>query len=307
MENDIIKAIELLKTGKTGKVGKNIFTVENAVVFRDIKEGYHAFNRVQEVIAVKTNAGVILGNSSRMVELEDRRFKNSINPARVQRLLSEYVTMIPFSVFLEAGLDLLTCEIVDAGPAETLIEFEKKYYGVSARPIERHFTGARLFKANTKNMTFEVINGESVRLSKYFLVDVDRREVDHGIINFFLAELPAACSTIADAYSMLKPNEVKMFEENTGVEVPRQGEFFFIPTALLVGQVDGDVIREIRVGNSRPNRVEIGLNVDGTLLVSGTVSHTGREHADLTLDSRRLFKVVPNTSKANFQLTGDID
>lgn len=308
METQILEAIELLKAGKTGKVSTNIFTVENAVVFRDIKERYQKFERIQEIIAIKTNSGVILGNSSRMPGLEDQRFRKIIQPARIQRILSEHITMIPFSVFQEAGLDLLTCEIVDSGEAETLKEHDTSYSrNVENKTIDRHFTGARLFRALNKTL---LIDGKTlaVKQEKYFLCDVDRREVEHGIINFFLAELPDKCSSISDAYTMLKPEEVKMFERNTGKEVLRQGEFFFIPSHLGDDLSDkASPIREIRVGNSRPNRVEKGFMVGDKIYVTGTVSHTGREHKDLELPLNQWFKVVPNTSKANFQLTGDID
>lgn len=305
MEDLILKAIELLKQGKTGKLSANIFTVENAVVFRDIKNINHddiMFKQVQEVIAIKTNDGVILGNSSRMPSLEDKRFKKIIQPARIQRILSDHITMIPFSVFLEAGLDLLTCSIIDSGPAETLNEIDTTP-GKPRALIQRHFTGARLFKALPKTMN---VPSKPETYSKYFLVDVDRREVDHNIINFFLAEIPEKCSSIEEAYNLLKPDEVKMFEQNTNTQVLRQGEFFFIPTShgLIL---EGEEIREIRVGNSRPNRVEFGYKVGNDFLVKGVIRHTGREHADLVLNTNQWFRVVPNTSKANFQLTGDID
>lgn len=315
MEELILKAIELLKQDKTGKVSKNIMTVENAVVFRDIEEHYkQGFVRIQEIIAIKTNEGVILGNSSRMPGLEDRRYKNSINPARIQRILSDHFSMIPFSVFLEAGLDLLTCSIVDAGPAETLLEKNINAWRMEDnKTIERHFTGARLFKANQK-LDVEKMKNDQVDIdfafkstAKYFLCDVDRREVEHNIINFFLAELPEKCSSISEAYDMLKPEEVKMFEKNTGKQVERQGEFFFIPVSTSPHGFNAEEIREIRVGNSRPNRVEKGVKNEKGFFVTGKISHTGREHADLVLPLDRWFKVVPNTSKANFQLTGDID
>jgi hypothetical protein len=305
MENDILKAIELLKVGQVGKVSATIYTLPNAVVFRDVKERNSMFEQIQEVIIIKTNEGVILGNSSRMQGLEDQRYKHSINPARVQRILSEHVTMIPFTVFKEAGLDLLTCSILDSGPAETL----KEKQGHKAEMLDRHFTGARLFKALTKNRG----NGVPYE-AKYFLVDADRREIEHGIINFFLAEIPVKVETIEDAYLALKPKEVSDFESETGLPVDRQGEFFFLPVQL--DQLD-DVnpfdmenrIDRIQVGNSRPNYVQEGFESNGRFFVRGKISHSGREHADLHLGNELgfWFKVVPNTSKANFQLTGDID
>jgi hypothetical protein len=218
--------------------------------------------------------------------------------------------MIPFSVFQEAGLDLLSCKIIDEGKAETLNEAANGFWtsqGHGVQMVERHFTGARLFKAALKLHPIDLYPENKVSPYKYFLCDIDRREIEHNIINFFLAELPEKCRTIEEAYLMLKPDEVKNYEDITGEKVARQGEFFFIPVSFNFGINEAREIREIRVGNSRPNRVEIGLEIKGAFYVTGRISHTGREHKDLVLPLSQWFKVVPNTSKANFQLTGDID
>jgi hypothetical protein len=122
--------------------------------------------------------------------------------------------------------------------------------------------------------------------------------------------LPEKCSTIEEAYEMLKPDEVKRAED-IGETIYRQGEFFFIPAYSIDGETfipqGGEEITQIRIGNSRPNTVSEGYAINGKFYVTGKISHTGREHADLFLDIFKWYKVVPNTSKANFQLTGDID
>lgn len=307
MEQNLLDTMELFKAGKTGKNG-NFFAVVNAVVYRDIKENHDGtFSNIQDILVIRTNSGILLGNSSRLKNLEDKRYTTKLEPSRVQRILSETISMIPFSVFSEAGLDLMTCEIVDSGPAETLMEktdvTEFGHGQPRKKEIARHYTGARLFRAKSKNPL-------TLQTHKYFLCDVDRREISHGIINFFLAELPEKCGSIVEAYDMLKPTEVKNAEAN-GIQVQRQGEFFFIASTVK-NFIECPIIRQIQVGNSRPNRVEKGHSVTDTkgnteFYVTGTISHTGREHADLELDKTKWFKVVPNTSKANFQLTGDID
>jgi hypothetical protein len=315
MESNILEGLELLKQGKTGQNG-NIYTVKNAVVYRRL-EDRGIWHKVEQILAIKTNSGVILGNSSRMPDLEDKRLKKRIEASTVQRILSEHVPMIPFTVFKEAGLDVLTCEIVDSGPAETLTEkvteWDSRTMKYWSKEVARHYTGARLFKASPKTIihsTNELKPGAEWNLEdKYFLCDVDRREIEHGIINFFLAELPEKCGSISEAYDMLKPNEVKVFEGLNNIQVARQGEFFFIPeTRFLYPMIEsGEPIRRIQVGNSRPNSVEYGYKYKDSFYVRGVIEHTGREHADLELDTNTWFKVVPNTSKANFQLTGDID
>jgi len=62
---------------------------------------------------------------------------------------------------------------------------------------------------------------------------------------------------------------------------------------------------ELRQGNNRPNRVEQFLVLNGVVLVSGLVRHTGREHKDITLPG--WWEAVPNTAVASWQVTGEID
>lgn len=76
---------------------------------------------------------------------------------------------------------------------------------------KRHFVGAMLIEVG----------------GKQFLFDLDRNEVKHYRFNPFLTELPVKSKTIAKAYETLKPKEV-VAAEKKGIEVIRQGEWFFI-------------------------------------------------------------------------------
>ena len=62
---------------------------------------------------------------------------------------------------------------------------------------------------------------------------------------------------------------------------------------------------ELRAGNNRPNRAKEGINRDGLSYVRGEISHTGREHKTITLDSWHL--AMPNNAIKSFTITGDID
>lgn len=321
MKNEILSAIDCLQNGIVKKLNDNVFALPNAVVYRQIVDNssgsIKGLKYIEEILAIKTKSGVILGNSSRLDKLENMYSSyQGMKPNKIQEALSVIIPMIPFSVFKEAELDLFSCEIVDAGNEETLKEkvesWNKKTKVETIR--DRHFTGARLFKAQLKNVN-HLVKPNAIYTkeltTKYFLCDVDRREIKHNIINFFLAELPKKCGTISEAYDMLKPEEVKQAELNN-VPVFRQGEFFFIKSIKEFDDMkyvkrEYNQVREIRVGNSRPNSVEKGINEFGVFYVQGNIEHTGREHYDLNLGKRFWFKVVPNTSKANFQLTGDID
>ena len=68
---------------------------------------------------------------------------------------------------------------------------------------------------------------------------------------------------------------------------------------------EGSKPGELRAGNNRPNRVESFIEREGEKFVKGKVSHTGREHKDIILDSWHV--VYPNTAIGSFTLSGDID
>jgi len=63
--------------------------------------------------------------------------------------------------------------------------------------------------------------------------------------------------------------------------------------------------RELQAGPNRPNEVSQGILVKKVWYVSGTVSHTGREHKDLEL--KGWYRAIPNTAQNSWTITGDID
>jgi len=76
---------------------------------------------------------------------------------------------------------------------------------------------------------------------------------------------------------------------------------------LEVPDADKYVAKEqsLRAGSNRPNRAKLGVNRDGLHYVMGEISHTGREHKTITLDSWHL--AMPNNAIKSFTITGDID
>lgn len=237
----------------------------------------------------------------------------------------------------------------------------------------RHFIGACLFKVGKTS----------------FLFDVDRQEVKHRLFNPFVAVVKGEPTNITEAYEMLKPEAV-VAAEKKGLEVKRQGEWFFIPARRLPAQkklplrklratakkvpsfekayskqvkrsyigataryvpepgrhISESIIDQLvkagiskrsiemynkqvdtaweakrlldehtrqgreqggtlRAGNNRPNRTTKMRTIGGETFVSGTVTHDGREHKELTLTG--WYKAVPNTAVSSFQVTGDVD
>ena len=311
-QDDIDKAIQCFLTGQTGKFGK-YFAVKNALVYRTIlTERNGTVQEVgQNVIALKIereNETIVIGNSS-ILPLIGRTSawgRESLNRgvSDVQTRLSRYIPMIPFSVFTEAGLNLNKLSILERGPEMTVTRTEEKYNSKTREndkiDVDVHFTGASLFQVETKT----------------FLFDIDQREIKHKIFNAFLVELTSPVKTIAEAYHSLKPKEV-LDAEKAGLEVKRQGEWFFIPVKgefepiMHVpnwGDNKGKSVAmplDLRAGNNRPNKVTQHAKQGKETFVSGRCEHSGREHATLIL--KGWFKAVPNTSVQSFTLTGDVD
>jgi hypothetical protein len=91
------------------------------------------------------------------------------------------------------------------------------YKFIDKRQLEtRHFVGAMLLSVSRK----------------YFLFDIDRREVEHYRFNPFLTQLPSKATSIREAYELLKPVQVKKALKQ-GLKVQRQGEWFFIPVSKI--------------------------------------------------------------------------
>lgn len=311
--------------------------IEELIKSREIKRDTISFNidkilkkraqRIKKVErALKKNQSMVVDNQvlsfydkSGQLIVNAREFRGNSQDVYLEvpdsMLLEQYYLrkiakksiLLPLNVFEAAQLNLAETEIVERGP-------EEKING-------RHFAGAMLLK-NKEN---------------YFLFDVDRNEVKHGIFNAFLSKLPRACSSIVDAYDSLKPEAVKQ-AELAGIEVKRQGEWFLIkrPDKFetcsplnnwqgTTGTFKGEQIRvtlgEVRQGNSRPNRVHL-IKYGSENIGLGEISHTGREHKTLDLGKTTFRKegdtmnqwsrydtwtIIPNNSVGNFTIEGNVD
>lgn len=308
-KNEIDNAIQAFLKGEIGKFGKYC-SLPNALVYRTIitEQRQSKQSLEQNIIAVRLENGILLGNSS-ILPLIGRRssFGHETlnrNVTEVQEKISQYIPMIPFNVFTEAGLNINKFEFVERGKEENITR-KRVVYNAKKRKDETkiekvHFTGASVFKVN----------------DKYFLFDADRRELKHKIFNPFLVELNNPVKSIKEAYESLKPVEV-IEAEKQGLKVKRQGKWFFIPVERdnfipVIEEVINwktnkkEVVNrrlELRAGQNRPNYAE--MFHEPTKYVSGKIEHSGREHADLVL--KGWYKPVPNTSVQSFTITGDID
>lgn len=310
--NDINKAINAYLNGQVGKFG-NYFALPNALVFRKV---FYSDNNTksdlkQEIIALDIN-GEKIGNSSILdwvgaeVSFGNVHRNNIITD--IQEKLSQFITMVPFTVFNESGLDIRKLRVIEKLKEETFkIKIDNPEYlklgwqeqETSNLPktivTDRHFTGACLFE----------IEGNC------FIFDVDREELKHKIFNPFLVKIPKPVNSIKEAYETLIPEEVKRAMKQ-GLEVIRQGEFFYIPTDIEC-EPDTEVERwsrktvkkrfELRAGRNRPNYATEGNEQCG--VIRGKVEHSGREHRVVTL--KTWHKAVPNTAIESFTISGQID
>lgn len=62
---------------------------------------------------------------------------------------------------------------------------------------------------------------------------------------------------------------------------------------------------ELRAGNNRPNRVSDMLKVGKKTYVKGNITHTGREHEPIKLQTWH--EAIPNTAIGSFTIKGDVD
>ena len=305
-KKDYEKAFNSFLKGEKVKHGK-YFALGNALVYRCISTENQGTKQtvLQDIIARKIN-NIILGNAS-ILPLIGRRvafgnIRENNDETDIQRLMSDKLSMLPFNVFEEAGLSLEKLEIIDKSGEETINRrFDNPDYDYKKKDSpeyifkDTHFTGASLYKIE----------------DNYFLFDIDRNEIKHGIFNPFLVKLSKEVKTIKEAYESLKPIEV-IEAEKQKLKVVRQGEWFFIPVELDEDNIpikldrSGREMRYIlQAGNNRPNYAEHGTEIDGKTYVTGKVSHSGREHKDIKLVGWH--RVIPNTAIESFTIEGDID
>lgn len=340
IESPMLKSVltTYLNTESSMARFQNYFVDGNTLYFRTTDNSLHIPKLIEHVIATKIShkgMQLIVGNSSVLPYLERKGQRLNNKQTEVQRILSALIPMLPFSVFEQAKLDVQKLVIVEQAKDETVQlstrnpKYKEKFNSdtgemepVNDEPetllVPRHFTGASLFRIG----------------SEFYLFDVDRREIEHGIFNPFLVNLPKAAKTIAEAYNSLKPQAVKDAEKK-GLEVLRQGEFFFIPVdaktnagieALLSAGVHRGELDSLTLsaGPNRPNYAH-GIEVkDGARLkrsdlewnahrsvkadavfVIGEVTHSGREHAPLELNG--WYTAHANTAMKSFTITGDVD
>lgn len=120
-------------------------------------------------------------------------------------------------------------------------------------------------------------------------------------------------TTVEEAYECMKPSIVKIAEEK-GVEVKRQGEWFFIPTGDNFDQV-ADKKHIVKNGlleeGGHHTASEVLTQYQPTLYARGIVKHTNKEHKQLKLydnvKDKKWYMVVHNVQMESYAAAGNVD
>jgi hypothetical protein len=311
------KGRDVIKIAETYNGAVKVFTERTG---REVKVDSYTISadhitQGNTVVAFRDAAGQVFMNSQVLgLSNFEREFMGSQSLIQSEvRKVAKY--NIPFNVLAAAGLKLSETRVIETGPEETFSIITQRY---GAPLEERHFTGALLLENDGRK----------------FFMDVDREEIKHKLFNVFFVEVDSKVKSISEAYESMKPQEVRD-AERSGTEVQRQGEWFFIKTdktlkVLSENVIEWDRSREknqvvlkhlVSHGKGRPNSLykPVGFG-DLDQYVCGTVRHSGREHRDLDLGQDEvtssgngdyttftLWRLIPNTTVANFTIEGDVD
>lgn len=235
--------------------------------------------------------------------------------------------IIPFSTLRGAGIDYRQIQVIEVEPDRSISVKcrSKRCLTPGDHTHEQHLMGRSVFKAtvHTRQLVEDPVFQNGVRWDSniqesYYLSGVDEtfRDIRQG---HFLAELPYAADNVAGALEALKPEPVKDAEDE-GIEVKRQGEWFFIPrpgplrnASPMPFYLDGEAqeypttLLQHREGRRMPRHSVTELKTkDGKRFARGTVRHSEGDHRMLKLGNI-WHEVWENTELSSFRGGGRID
>jgi hypothetical protein len=167
-----------------------------------------------------------------------------------------------------------------------------------------HRIGQALLKYN-KIIHLKYDNGmeEDRIVEKYFICGMDEG-------SYFVSELPKPAKTVEGAFKVLKPYSVQKAEKN-GIEVKRQGEWFFIPQKKE--DLPHHLVKNELKSHSLPHEVNSAAHIVtrmfkgmGRTFTKGYVRHSRKEHRPLNL-GEQFHIAVKNTAIGNWSARGNVD
>lgn len=294
------QVIENFAKGKRAGKGHNVFIEGNTLY----SYGHHF------PLAVRRRDGVVLLNGD----------KYSITTSHHQSMtFSEFEDSprVAFSAIRAAGLDPET-PIVDFKPDF----YENRYPGnenwdapvpPGASLYRRTVDGVEVVRDIHRVGTVLMRNGSDYLCS-----------MDEG--SYFVSKLLKRADSVDEAFQALKPEDVLQAEAK-GLEVKRQGEWYFIPIDTTPRPefwkrlIEWDMKPKFELPRPTTSaNIHIcnrGINYKGLLIVTGSVRHidpwhynpTG-EHKTVRLDTApytKLFEAVHNLTAGNWSASGRVD
>ncbi len=137
--------------------------------------------------------------------------------------------------------------------------------------------------------------------------------MDEG--SYFVSRLPKKVSSVKEAFDSLKPDAVKEAEQK-GLEVKRQGEWFFIPEAekpCPYNRFEKSYVLPSEDSRSNRHVCTRGIKLEDTFYVYGNVWHKEPDSNESSGEHRRvslgkvMHTAVCNLSLANWSASGNVD
>ena len=239
--------------------------------------------------------------------------KYSISTSKHQsytyQIYSEY-PRVSFTALSAAGIDYRKCKIVDwvkddgdfAWP-----EYENFENFKQDIPIGAEYHEDKDKDGNIVCKSYHKIGGAVLKQDdKYFICGMDEA-------SYFISLLPCPVSSIAEAYQVLQPIVVQQAIMQ-GIDVKRQGEWFFIPRSdLKIPEKKFMKSTALPPQDSQSNQhiVTRLCAFDNVFFCKGTVRHvspiSGRraDHRRVKLEGVHI--AICNTAKGNWSAGGRVD
>jgi hypothetical protein len=219
---------------------------------------------------------------------------------------------VSFSALRAAGLSYNQCELVDYWKDEAAYKYpsDGEEFTTFNPPIGSTFGEEK--DPHTGEVSYKWwhrIGSVVLRQNGYdYLCSMDEG-------SYFISKLPQKVESVEEAFRVLKPLVVVDAEEG-GLEIKRQGEWFFIPTPFK--RAEFKVVTKslplpvTRVGSNSHLVTHIYADpwemygyLVGGVFVSGLVRH--REHKKLRLDDGVIYRARRNTELDSWSAAGKVD
>lgn len=198
-----------------------------------------------------------------------------------------------------------------------LIDWEHDHYAPTGRRYEsgdmitEHVLGGALFEYRGDYFVTGMDLSGAERNGMFFMTELSKEQM----------EKRGVPTTVEEAMVLLKPDEVLLAEE-LGLEVLRQGEFFFIADEVvnetLKGQKGLPIEKKYTILNADKDEhshiASEGLQANGMQIVRGTIKHKTGEHRMLKLyedgtkpKDRKWYVVYESQQGTSWKASGDVD